>query len=127
VIIVAGLLTSRGFSITPLFMVALVLNCLLFANMGVITGMLSRSHEDIGTYSNFFILPMAFFGGTFFPLDKAPLLLKAIIYLLPLTHTNVLIRKSAFDTEALISFFVLIAYSLLFQIYGSRLIRKYSE
>ncbi len=127
VIIVTGLLTSRGFSITPLFILALVLNCFLFANMGVITGMLSKSHEDIGTYSNFFILPMAFFGGTFFPLDKAPLLLKSIIYLLPLTHTNVLIRKPAFDGEALISFLVLVAYSVLFLIYGSRIIKEYSE
>ena len=127
VIIVAGLLTSPGFSITPLFIVALILNCFLFANMGVITGMLSKSHEDIGTYSNFFILPMAFFGGTFFPLDKSPLLLKAIIYLLPLTHTNVLIRKTAFDREALISSLVLIAYSVLFQHYGSRIIKRYSE
>jgi ABC-type polysaccharide/polyol phosphate export permease len=126
-IIVAGLITSRGFSITPIFLLALLLNCFLFANLGVITGMLSRSHEDIGTYSNFFILPMAFFGGTFFPLDKAPLLLKSIIYLLPLTHTNILMRKTAFDAEALISFLVLIAYAALFLIYGSRIIRRYSE
>ncbi len=126
-IIVAGLLTSSGFSITPLFIVALLLNCFLFANLGVITGMLSKSHEDIGTYSNLFILPMAFFGGTFFPVTQAPLLLKSIIYLLPLTHTNILIRKTAPDREVLISFFVLIAYTVLFLIYGSRIIKKYSE
>jgi Nod factor-specific ABC transporter NodJ protein len=126
-IIVAGLITSPGFSLTPLFIVALVLNCFLFANLGVITGMLSKSHEDIGTYSNFFILPMAFFGGTFFPVDKAPPLLKAVIYLMPLTHTNILIRKTALDGEALASFVVLVAYAALFLVLGSRIIRKYSE
>jgi ABC-type multidrug transport system permease subunit len=126
-IIVAGLLTSPGFSITPLFIVALLMNCFLFANLGVITGMRSRSHEDIGTYSNFFILPMAFFGGTFFPLDKASPLLKSIAYLLPLTHTNILIRKTVPDMEALVSFLVLAVYSFIFLIYGSRLIREYSE
>jgi len=126
-IIVAGLLTARSFSITPFFLTALLMNCFLFANLGVITGMRSRSHEDIGTYSNFFILPMAFFGGTFFPLDKAPTILKSIVYLLPLTHTNILIRKTAPDGEALVSFLVLAAYSLLFLVLGARMIRKYSE
>jgi ABC-type multidrug transport system permease subunit len=126
-IVIAGLLTSRGFTITPLFVVALLLNCFLFANLGVITGMLSTSHEDIGTYSNFFILPMAFFGGTFFPLDRAPFLLKSIIYILPLTHTNILIRKTVMDREAIVSLLVLLAYSVFFLLYGSRVIRRYSE
>ena len=126
-IIVAGLLTASGFSITPFFIVALLMNCFLFANLGVITGMRSKSHEDIGTYSNFFILPMAFFGGTFFPLDRAPFLLKSIIYLLPLAHTNILIRKTALDGEALLSFIILSAYSLLFLTLGARMIRQYSE
>jgi ABC-2 type transport system permease protein len=63
--------------------------------------MLSRSHEDIGTYSNLFILPMAFFSGTFSPVEKVPASLKSVIYLLPLTHTNYLIRKTSLDREGL--------------------------
>ena len=126
-IIIVGLLTSRGFSITPCFIIALLLNCFLFANLGVISGLLSRSHEDIGTYSNFFILPMAFFGGTFFPVENAPGLLKAVIYVLPLTHTNLLMRKTAFDYEAFISIFVLAVYSTALLVYGAGTIRRYSE
>lgn len=126
-IIVAGFFTSTRFSLTPLFIVALLLNCFLFANLGVITGMLSRSHEDIGTYSNLFILPMAFFSGTFFPLEKVPAFLKSVIYLLPLTHTNYLIRKTSLDREGLISLTVLVLYSVVFLLYGSRIIKKYSE
>ncbi|MEW6161698.1 MAG: ABC transporter permease [Nitrospirota bacterium] len=126
-IIIVGFLTSPGFSITPIFMITLLLNCFLFANLGVITGMLAKSHEDTATYSNFFIMPMAFFSGTFFPVDKIPAFIKSIIYILPLTHTNIVIRKAYLDAEGLISLLTLIAYTGVFFVYGSRLIKKYSE
>ncbi len=126
-IIVVGLVASRDFVIGPIFLLALLLNCFLFANLGVIVGMRAKSHEDTATYSNFFIMPMAFFSGTFFPVHKMPLLLKAVIYVLPLTHTNILIRKAAMDGEAWASLTVLIAYAVAFFIYGSKLIKEYSE
>lgn len=126
-IIFVGLLSSDRLFLTPVFFIALMLNCFLFANLGVIVGMRTTSHEDTATYSNFFIMPMAFFSGTFFPVDKMPVFIKSIIYILPLTHTNILIRKSGIDEEGLISLFILIAYSAVFFIYGSRLIKRYSE
>jgi len=126
-IIMVGFLLPSGFSITPLFVLVLLLNCFLFANLGVITGMLAKSHEDTATYSNFFIMPMAFFSGTFFPVDKIPRFIKPIIYLMPLTHTNIVIRKTALDTEGLVSFTVLVICSIAFFVYGSRLIKNYSE
>jgi Nod factor-specific ABC transporter NodJ protein len=126
-IILVGFLSSRDFSVTPLFMVVLLLNCFLFSNLGVIVGMLSKSHEDTATYSNFFIMPMAFFSGTFFPIDKMPAIIKAVIYILPLTHTNILIRKTHLDQEGWISLCVLIAYAAGFFIYGSKLIKEYNE
>ena len=126
-IIIVGFLTPSGFSVTPLFVITLLLNCFLFANLGVVTGMLAKSHEDTATYSNFFIMPMAFFSGTFFPLDKVPAFIKPIIYILPLTHANIVIRKAAMDQEGLISFAVLIICSIAFFVYGSRLIKNYTE
>jgi Nod factor-specific ABC transporter NodJ protein len=126
-IILVGLATSSAFSITPLFLMTLLLNCFLFANLGLITGMLAKTHEDTATYSNFFIMPMAFFTGTFFPLDRIPAFLKGIIWVLPLTHTNWVIRKASLDGEGLTSLAILIAYTAVFFIYGAHLIRKYSE
>ena len=126
-LIVVGLLSSSRFSITALFMVTLLLNCFLFASLGVITGMVSKSHEDTATYSNFFIMPMAFFSGTFFPVDRMPAVLKAVIYVLPLTHANIVIRKSALDPEGILSLLILIGYAAVFFLYGSARIRKYSE
>jgi ABC-2 type transport system permease protein len=93
----------------------------------VITGMLAKSHEDTATYSNFFIMPMAFFSGTFFPVDRMPAFIQWVVYLLPLTHTNIVIRKESLDPEGVISLLILIGYTAVFFFYGSRLIKKYSE
>lgn len=125
-IIVIGYIAG-SFSMSPAFVIALLVNCFLFANLGVIVGMRSRSHEDTGTYSNFLIMPMAFLSGTFFQVDRVPGLLKAIIYVLPLTHTNVLIRKSSMDAAAWSALAVLIGYSILFSISAWALIRRYNE
>lgn len=126
-ILIVGFFTSGALPVSWLFFITLLLNCFMFASLGVITGMITKSHEDTSTYSNFFIIPMAFFSGTFFPIDRMPEVLQALVLLLPLTHTNILIRKEVLDTQGLISLTVIIFYSAGFFIYGSRLIRRYSE
>ena len=126
-IIIVGFFSSPDFFLSAMFMIALLLNCFLFANFGVIIGMITKSHEDTATYSNFLIIPMAFFSGTFFPVDKLPVYFKAVIYVLPLTHTSILIRKTCLDTEGFVSLCVMIVYAVLFFMYGSKLIREYSE
>jgi len=126
-IIAVGYVSSSQFHITWIFLMALVLNCFLFANLGVIIGMRAKSHEDTATYSNFLIMPMAFFSGTFFPVDRMPALVKAAIYVLPLTHTNILIRKSSLDGEGWLALALMAAYAAVFFLYGSKLIREYNE
>jgi Nod factor-specific ABC transporter NodJ protein len=126
-IVIAGFIAAPGFSVSAIFALALLLNCFLFACLGVIVGMRAESHEDTATYSNFFIMPMAFLSGTFFQVDKMPVYIKAIIYMLPLTHTNILIRKTVMDQQAFVSLAVLLAYATVFFIYGAALIRRYNE
>jgi Nod factor-specific ABC transporter NodJ protein len=126
-ILIVGFVTAEDLAVTPLFAVTLLLNCFLFACLGVITGMITKSHEDTATYSNFFIMPMAFFSGTFFPLDRIPEILRYVVWALPLTHTNVVIRKDSLDTEGAISLAILVVYAIAFFVIGSRLIRDYSE
>jgi len=48
--------------------------------------MLVRSHSDQALLSSFFITPMAFLGGTFFPVDRLPEWAQAVLVFLPLTH-----------------------------------------
>ena len=126
-IVVVGYIAAPSFSVTFIFVAALLINCFLFANMGVIVGMRAKSHEDTSTYSNFFIMPMAFLSGTFFRVDTMPRYIKAVIYVLPLTHTNILIRKTAMDAAAWRSLAVLLVYAISCFSYGSWLIRNYSE
>lgn len=126
-IIAVGFIVPSAFSINLIFLITLLLNCFMFASLGVITGMITKSHEDTATYSNFFIMPMAFFSGTFFSIDRIPLIFKPLIYIMPLTHTNIVIRKTHFDLEAVISLGVIIFYCLLFFLLGSRLIKGYNE
>jgi len=126
-ILIVGFFTARHLSITPLFVLTLLLNCFLFSCLGVITGMITKSHEDTATYNNFFMLPMAFFSGTFFPVDRIPEPLQVVVWVLPLTHTNVVIRENSIDTRGLVSLAVLVLYAIIFFVIGSRLIRDYSE
>jgi ABC-type multidrug transport system permease subunit len=126
-IVAAGFVAVPRFSISPIFTLALLLNCFLFACLGVIVGMRTASHEDTGTYSNFLVMPMAFLCGTFFQTDRLPYFLKAVVYAMPLTHTNILIRKTSMDGQAWASLAVLVFYAAVFFFYGSALISRYDE
>jgi ABC-2 type transport system permease protein len=122
-----GLFLATGLHLNLMFFLVLVLNCLVFAAFGVIVGMKSRSHEDTATFTNFFIMPMAFFCGTFFPVDEMPWLLRDIIKALPLTHTNRLLRFPFWNLESLESLALLSAYGVVCLVLGIIIIRRYSE
>jgi ABC-2 type transport system permease protein len=126
-IIVVGLAAGPGFSLSLLFLFTLLLNCFLFSNLGVVVGMITKTHEDTSTYANFFILPMVFFSGTFFPVDRMPSVLKSLVLCLPLTHANILMRKTALDPQGGVALAVMVLYAALFFILGSRMIKNYSE
>jgi ABC-2 type transport system permease protein len=127
ILLALGLVLGGGFHFNPMFILALFLNCLVFAGFGVIVGMKSRSHEDTATFTNFFIMPMAFFCGTFFPVEEMPWLLRDIIKVLPLTHTNRLMRFPTWTPEHLGSLALLAAYGILCLALGIVIIRRYSE
>ena len=127
ILIIAIGYIAGSFSMSRVFILALLINCFLFANLGVIVGMRSKSHEDTGTYSNFLIMPMAFLSGTFFQVDRMPRALKAIVYILPLTHTNILIRKQVMDSQAWGALAALCGYAIVFSVFALGLIRRYNE
>ena len=98
VILVAVLFTGRLWSfINPLFLGLLVLNCAVFAGLGVIVGLNVKSLESVGLFNNFLIVPMSFLGGTFFDPATLPPVLKGIVYLLPLTYTTIGLRAAAYQ------------------------------
>lgn len=97
VILVAVLFTGKVWSfLNPLFLLLLVLNCAVFAGLGVIVGLKVRSLESVGLFNNFIIVPMSFLGATFFDPASLPVGLKVIVYLLPLTYTSIGLRSAAY-------------------------------
>jgi ABC-type multidrug transport system permease subunit len=98
VILVAVLFTGKiGSFLNPLFLLLLTLNCAVFAGLGVIVGLRVKSLESVGLYNNFLIVPMSFLGGTFFDPSTLPVVLKIIVYCLPLTYTSVGLRAAAYS------------------------------
>ncbi|MDZ8185106.1 MAG: ABC transporter permease [Nostoc sp. ChiSLP02] len=95
VILVAILLTGNWNFLNPLFLLLLVLNCAVFAGLGVIVGLSVRSLESVGLYNNFIIIPMSFLGATFFDPATLPAALKVVVYLLPLTYASMGLRAAA--------------------------------
>ena len=97
VILIAVLFTGKIWSfLNPLFLLVLVLNCAVFAGLGVIVGLNVRSLESVGLYNNFVIIPMSFLGATFFDPATLPGVLKILVYLLPLTYTSIGLRAAAY-------------------------------
>lgn len=98
VILVAVLFTGQLWSfINPLFLALLVLNCAVFAGLGVLVGLNVQSLESVGLFNNFLIVPMSFLGATFFDPSTLPTVLKTVVYLLPLTYTTVGLRAAAYQ------------------------------
>ncbi len=97
VILIAVLFTGKIWSfLNPLFLLLLVLNCAVFAGLGVIVGLNVKSLESVGLCNNFLIVPMSFLGATFFDPATLPAALKVIVYLLPLTYTSIGLRAAAY-------------------------------
>ncbi|ANV84870.1 ABC transporter permease [Picosynechococcus sp. PCC 7003] len=97
VLIVAILFTGKVFSfINPLFILLLLLNCAVFAGLGVIVGLRVKSLESVGIFNNFLIVPMSFLGATFFDPETLPTAFRAIVYCIPLTYTTTGLRAAAY-------------------------------
>lgn len=101
VILVAIIFTGKIWSfLNPLFLLLLVLNCAVFAGLGVIVGLNVKSLESVGLFNNFLIVPMSFLGATFFDPATLPVALKAVVYCLPLTYTSIGLRAAAYQPWA---------------------------
>jgi Nod factor-specific ABC transporter NodJ protein len=106
------------------FLLVLFLTCFVFASLGVLAGMLARSHEDMTNFTSFIVLPMAFLSGTFFPPEQMPEPFASLIMIYPLTHAAVSLRSlTAGAGVPLISLAVIVAYAALFFYLGGRAIK----
>ncbi|MDR1111523.1 MAG: ABC transporter permease [Deltaproteobacteria bacterium] len=99
IVLALGFLFGVRLSYGLAFWGALALNSLAFASLAVALAMLVRSHADQALLNNFIITPMAFLGGTFFPLESLPGPARAALSLLPLSHASRAARAGAFGLD----------------------------
>ncbi len=114
VIILLGFCFGIGLHYGVLFWLGIVLNSFVFSSLAVAMAMLVKSHADQAMLNSFVITPMAFLGGTFFPVDRLPVWAQAPISLMPLTHAASIIRGAALGKPlAAGSFTVLALFGIL--------------
>ena len=94
-IMIVSLLFDRSLVITPYFALLLILNCAVFASIGIIVGLKIKSHADMAKVTNFVITPMSFLCGTLFPLDRFPTAIRYVFQALPLSQAVMGLRRGA--------------------------------
>jgi len=69
-----------------LFIPTIILIAVVSAFLGLFIAVAVSEVFEAQTFSNFFRFPMIFLCGLFFPIEKLPLFLRLLSYLLPLTY-----------------------------------------
>ncbi|MBN2041879.1 MAG: ABC transporter permease [Spirochaetes bacterium] len=125
IILIIGFISGVNLSYGPGFWVAVLLNSFLFSSLAVGLAMIVKSHADQSLLSSFLITPMSFLGGTFFPVDKMPVVVQKILYFIPLTHASNAIRASAYGEKASgISYLVLVVIGIVCFIFAVNVVNK---
>lgn len=125
IIVILAYLFGANLHLTPLFLLVLILNCMIFAEIGFIAAMKIRTYEEMSQVNTYILLPMSFLCGTFFSTHALPDLVRYFIELLPLTHTSYLLRGLGTGTVvSLTSLAVLLFYVTICFILGSRAFRR---
>ena len=97
-----------------------------FSAFGVIIGIIAKSWDEIGSFSNFVFMPMTFLGGVFYSLDMLPPLWRNISYVNPIYWMISGLRYSTLGIEEnsnLISLLLCFGFSFLFTIIASYLFK----
>jgi Nod factor-specific ABC transporter NodJ protein len=108
-ILLIAALSGVALSYNFYFWLAVALNAFVFASLAVGLAMIVKSHSDQALLTNFFITPMAFLGGTFFPVDRMPEWVQYTLHFLPLTYASKAIRTAAFGEPPDLSSYLLLA------------------
>lgn len=120
-----GFFFNAWVPVGPLGVAFYILHAFTFSSAAVVAAMIVKTHADQGQINTFFIVPMSFLCGTFFPLERLPEWAGVLARALPLTHSNLLIRAVIFNTEIPWgSFFALTAFAIGFFSFAVYLVRR---
>ena len=114
IIVVLSYLFGAHFMITPLFLLVLALNCMIFAEIGFLAAMYISTYEEMSQVNLYVLLPMSFLCGTFFATAALPDVVRWVVEVLPLTHTSHLLRSIGGTGEfSMLSLVVVVGYAVL--------------
>ena len=114
-IIIIGLVAGVKLNYSIYFWLAIILNAFVFSSIAVFAAMVVKSHADQAMLSNFIIFPMAFLGGTFFPVKNLPVWAQIIIKSLPITFATKAIRGSSlYNKVSFIPYIALLITGIVF-------------
>ena len=113
IIIILSYLFGAHFSITPLFLLVLAMNCMIFAEIGFLAAMYISTYEEMGQVNLYVLLPMSFLCGTFFSTAA---------------HTSHLLRSlGTAGTFSMFSFGIVFVYAVLGILAGTWKFRRLTD
>ncbi len=121
--VAAGFGASLNFFASPVnFFIVVVLNSAVFASVCFCAALKVQTYEELAQVNTYLLMPMSFLCGTFFSTTELPPVVRAVIELLPLTHTSQLLR----DGFNLPSMLILAAYATILLWLATRMFRRLS-
>ncbi|MBP2655327.1 MAG: type transporter [Firmicutes bacterium] len=99
IIIFFAYLFGAQLKINAWFLLALFMNCAVFAALGLVAALFMNSHEEMSNFNTYVLTPMSFLCATFFAPSQLPAFLYWIIEILPLTHASYALRQSSLTGE----------------------------
>ncbi|MBP9483947.1 MAG: ABC transporter permease, partial [Negativicutes bacterium] len=116
-----------GWQLTWVGFAGLLLGSAIFAALGSIAGMIVEGNDGLSVIQNFFMTPMIFFSGSFFPIKNLPWGIDQVVRLLPLGMINQLLHARTFGMEQVYFLVGLSIMAIVCWGWGTHVIRNYQE
>ena len=98
-VLVLGICFGTNMCLSVAFLLVMLLNGMVFASLGIMAAVLSKTHAGISRFSSFVLTPMSFLGNTFFGMDAMPAGVDLLIQALPLTQTAAVLRSLSWGED----------------------------
>lgn len=126
---VAGSLFAQDFVMHNVFLLALaaVLATGMFASLGIITGVMCKSFDQVGMVGSFILQPLVFLSGVFFSLSNLPPHLAFLPYLNPVFYIVNMFRHAVLgvgDASLFTSFGAAFVFFVVLSLLALSVIRK---
>ena len=114
---------SLNFFASPAnFLIVVVLNSIIFAGVCFCAALKVQTYEEFAQVNTYLLMPMSFLCGTFFSTAELPPVVRAVIDVLPLTHTSQLLREG-FNLS---SFLILAVYAAILLLLATKMFKRLS-